>query len=167
MVHRLYPFQGILPKRTVEKLCPVICWNDDLTILSADQLGMSDSGRILDNPRYVIKASNFGATESLLKQSEAPVRGKLSVPHHHEGQGNLLVQPCHHPPGQVLHDVAVLILAAAVIRMQVKSCFTYVVCAQEVMQHADHAISPFATVDRLINKIVHLSKRKKKLLVHQ
>ena len=96
MVHYLYPFQDILPKRTLEKLCPVICWNDGLTILSANQLGMIDSGRILDHPRYVIKASNFGATESLLKQSEAPVRGKVSVPRHHEAQGNLLVQPCHH-----------------------------------------------------------------------
>ena len=51
-------------------------------ILSANELGMVDSGRLFNHPRYIIEASNFGATESLLKQPKAPVGVEFGVPHY-------------------------------------------------------------------------------------
>ena len=35
VVQSLYPFQSFLPKRTIEELCPIICWHNNFTILSA------------------------------------------------------------------------------------------------------------------------------------
>ena len=89
---------------------------------------MIDNGRLLNHPRYIVKASNFGATESLFKQSEALVGGEFCVPHC-QGQGNLLVQSCQDLPCQVLHDIVVLVLSATVVSMQMDSCFIKVVCA--------------------------------------
>ena len=67
MVHCLDPFQGFLPEGAIEKLCPIVRGHNDFTVLTTNQLGMIDDGRLLNHPRYVVKASNFGAMESLFK----------------------------------------------------------------------------------------------------
>ena len=130
-----------------------------VTILSANQLGMTDNGRLLHHLFYAMKTSNFGAAENLFKQPKVPVRGKFGVRHYQKGQGNPFVKASQDPSCQVLNDIVVLVLIATVISVQVKSCFTQVVHIQDVMQHADHTVCSFATVDSLINKIIHLSKR--------
>ena len=74
VVHCLDPFQGFPSEGAIEKLCPIVCGHNDFTVLTTNQLGMIDDGRFLNHPRYVVKASNFGATESLFSTS----RGRTS-----------------------------------------------------------------------------------------
>ena len=50
--------------------------------------------------------------------------------------------------------MAILIFSAAVVGMQMKGHFAKVMRTKEVVEHADHTVRPFATVDSLVNKIV-------------
>ena len=82
VVQSFYPLQRLLLKGSIKELSPVVCQHDDFFILCADKLSVVDYSRLLDNSGNVVKACNFGATENLFKQSEAPVGIKFCVPHY-------------------------------------------------------------------------------------
>ena len=82
VVQSFYPLQRLLLKGSINELSPVVCQHDDFSILCADKLSVVDYSRLLDNSGNVVKESNFGATENLFKQSEAPFERKFCVPHY-------------------------------------------------------------------------------------
>ena len=74
-----------------------------------------------------------------------------------ERQGNVLVTSCQHSPHQVLHHAGVLVLAAAVIRVQVDTTLANTVVIEEVVQHRHNGVGPFPG---LIQQEVNLLRKR-------
>ena len=78
--------------------------------------------------------------------------------HYQEGECDLFVETNQHSPCQVLHHVAVLILAGAIVGMKVKVGLSQTVGFQEVVYHADDVVGPFTGVHGFVNKVIDLLK---------
>ena len=60
--------------------------------------------------------------------------------------------------GQVLHHIAVFVLTATIICMQVQVGFTEAVSSKEMMQHADDVVHSLASINCLVNQVIYLLK---------
>ena len=78
--------------------------------------------------------------------------------HYQEGECDIFVEINRHSPSQVVHHVAVLILAGAIVGMKVKVGLSQIVGLQEVVYHADDVVDPFTSVHSFINKVIDLLK---------
>ena len=73
-----------------------------------------------------------------------------------ERQGDIFVEVNQDSPSQVLHHIAVFILTATVVCMQVQACFPQAVSGEEMVQHADNVVCSLASIDCLVNKVIYL-----------
>ena len=67
-----------------------------------------------------------------------------------ERQSDLFVEANQDSPGQVLHHIAVFVLTATIICMQVQVGFIEAVSSKEMMQHADDVVRSLASIDCLV-----------------
>ena len=65
-----------------------------------------------------------------------------------ERQGDLFIEANQDSPSHVLHHIAVFVLTATVVHMQVQACFSQAVSGEEMVQHADDVCS-LASIDCL------------------
>ena len=65
-----------------------------------------------------------------------------------ERQGDLFIEANQDSPSQVLHHIALFVLTATVVRMQVQACFSQAVSG-EMVQHADDVVCSLASIDCL------------------
>ena len=78
-----------------------------------------------------------GLSESLLDEAEAPVRSTLGVACDEEVKVQIVVELVHGPPGTIPDHKLVLVLATAVITIQVHTCFPNSVVGEEMVHVVD------------------------------
>ena len=78
------------------------------------------------------------------------------MPNNEEGDGDVVVQPNHHPPRQVLHHEPVFVMSGAVVGVEVEIHFPKVVVLQEVVHHTNDEVGTLAVGHSFINKVVDL-----------
>ena len=91
---------------------------------------------------------------------------RLRRPKHQSGENfvwpaiknecDLLVEAYKNSPCQILHHIAILVLASTIVCMQVQICFAQSVVSEKVVQHAYYRISTFASVHCLIYEVIDL-----------
>ena len=89
-----------------------------------------------------------------LERAKAPIRCKLHMAHQHERQGHFLVAPRYHMPHKVLQHGIILVLAAAVICMQMSSSLPKAVLLK--VKQAGDCVGSFSSLDSFNEKKHHL-----------
>ena len=117
---------------------------------------MVDCSCLLDNCSNVIKGTKLRLPKESLKQSETPIRREFGVPYRKERHLYLIIKASKNPPHEILHHEAVLILATAIVGVEMEVGFTKSVVVKEMMQHGNNAVCPLSHTEGLINQIVYL-----------
>lgn len=100
---------------------PVVLWyNDCRIVLPTSWVWLM----VADVSTTFTTSVSFGSAKYLLKQAKTPVRCKFSVVDYHEG---VFVKSSQKLPCQILHDIAVLVLAGTVVSVQLEVDFAQVV----------------------------------------
>ena len=87
----------------------------------------------------------------MLQEPETPVRRKFRVANNEEGKNYFLVESDQHPPGEILQDRIIFILADAIVGMQVNMRFTQTMLLKKVVQHTHYCVRSLPCIAFLIN----------------
>ena len=113
----------------IKKGAPIIHLHYCAALLWSNQLYNIGSSGMVHSSNYIIKATNVGESVLALKKTETLIRSKLCMPYWQEGNSDLPVKPCQHS----LHQIKILVLPTAVIRMEVDRGFPKSVSTEEVV----------------------------------
>ncbi len=108
-----------LPELRGKEGYPVQRRHNHTPMLIADQLCLITFCRLLDHFSNRPQAADSGSLEETLEEPEAPIGRELCVTHYQEGQRDVSVPSCDGPPQQVPDHVVVLVLARAVVCVEV------------------------------------------------
>ena len=166
VMHLSDAFHGSLNSVPLEELAPVIHGDMDSAIVLSYQLGMVDNCRPLSHLCYVIDAPHSSPFKQLFKKAKTPIWTKLGVADQQKGQSYLLVEPCHHPPHQIVNHKAVLVLSCAVVSVKMDFSFTKGMIFKKMVEHRYNSICPLPYVEGLINEIVDLKRVNTSVIGH-
>ena len=151
------PLQCCFHCMVIKKGAPIIHLHYCAALLRPNQLCNIGSCGMVHSANYIIEATNLGESVLALKKTKAPVRGKLCMPHWKKGNSDLPVKPCQHSPHQIVHQITILVLPTAVIRMEMDRGFPESVSTKEVVEHRNNDVASFSHVRSLINEVSDLN----------
>ena len=99
---------------------------------------------VLHNTSNLRQSVHSGLSKELLDEAEAPVRDKLGVAYDQEVKVQIVVELKHGPPDTIPEHKHVLVLAPAVITIQVHMSFPYSVVGEEMVHVVDDCAAAFA-----------------------
>ena len=145
------------PERSTQ-MWPVSGWHRQIFHLVSMQLGNDNfcCWCIQSCLCNVTQAVYFGMLKFPFERAKAPIRCKLHMAHQHEWQGHFLMAPRYHMPQKVLQYGIILVLAAAVICMQMSSSLPEAVLLEEKVKQADDCVGSFSSLDSFMEKKHHL-----------